>query len=299
MTTLTVTLPAGAATLAARTWLRQTQHISHSQWRRLKHNGTFRINGALVNATQAVVRTGDVVSFESEKHASAITPQDLPLDIRYEDAALLVVNKPAPQLVHPLAHEPLGTLGNAVLGYYARTGQQHGFHPVHRLDRQTTGLVLIAKEPQVQYRLSPHGAKAFRRDYLALVPGTLAPADGSIDLPLGPAPDSHVRQQVTETGKPALTHYRTLRTGTIDGQTVSLLALTLATGRTHQIRVHLAHLGHPLLGDDLYGGDTRLIPRQALHAYQLTFTQPLTGENIHVTASLPADMAMLVREMCD
>ncbi|MBQ1875963.1 MAG: RluA family pseudouridine synthase [Selenomonas sp.] len=303
MTTLTVSLPPDCPGLAAYSWLRQTQHISRSHWRRLKNSGTFRINGALVNATLSVVHTGDVVSFESEKHAeSSIEPQDLPLTIRYEDEALLVIDKPAGQLVHPLKKEPLGTVGNAVLGYYRRTGQAHGFHPVHRLDRNTTGLVLIAKEPQVQYRLTPSGVKKFRRDYLALIPGTLTPGEGTIDLPLGHAPDSFVRQMVREDGKPAITHYRTLRTGCLahpDGtmQEISLLQLTLATGRTHQIRVHLAHLGHPLLGDDLYGGDQTFIARQALHACRLTFTHPWRDETVSVTAPLPADMQALLRQL--
>lgn len=299
MTQLTITLPTGLTALPVRTWLRQTQHISNSQWRRIKNSGTFRLNGIPANATRSLVQTGDVIAFESEKHPCLVEPENLPLDICYEDAAVLVVNKPAGQIVHPLVKEPHGTLGNAVLGYYARTGQQHGFHPVHRLDRQTTGLVLIAKEPQVQYQLSRNGQQLFHRAYLALIPGALAPASGSIALPLGPAPGSYVRQMVTPQGKPALTYYRTLRTGLIADIPVSLVELTLATGRTHQIRVHLAHLGHPLLGDDFYGGDTRLLPRQALHAYHLTFTQPLSGETINLTTPLPADMAALVAQIRD
>ncbi len=303
MMELHVILSPDIPALPVRTYLRQTQHISNSQWRRIKNSGTFRLNGEAVNLTQSTVHTGDILTFESEKHESPIEPQDLPLDIRYEDAALLVIHKPAGQVVHPLRPEPTGTVGNAVLGYYRRTEQVHGFHPVHRLDRMTTGLVLIAKEPQVQHQLTKKGLKAFHREYLALIRGHLEPPAGTIDLPIGFAPDSFIRHMVTDTGKPARTHYETVRTGIFRNESfmgeLSLLHLRLDTGRTHQIRVHLAHLGHPLLGDDLYGGDMGLIDRQALHACSLTFIHPMTGETIHIADPVPNDMQQIIDGLCD
>ena len=144
MTRLIVKLPAGCTELPARAYLIRHYGISNSQWKRLKHTGDFRKNGLSANATHTMVQNGDILTFESEKprnpDAYPIEPQDLPLDIRYEDNFLIAVNKPAGQLVHPLTAEPKGTLANAILGYYQRRGETHHFHPLHRLDRQTTGL---------------------------------------------------------------------------------------------------------------------------------------------------------------
>ena len=297
MTRVTVHLPPGCDALPARTYLIKHYGISNSQWKRLKHTGDFRRNGASLNATQTMVRNGDLLTFESEKPANPaafpIEPQDLPLDIRYEDDVLLAVNKPAGQLVHPLTVEPAGTLANAVLGYYHRRGESHHFHPLHRLDRQTTGLVLIAKEPQIQHMLTARGKKRFHRLYLAIACGTPPQAAGVIDLPLGRSDDSFIRQEVRATrdgGKEARTSYEVLAAR--DG--LSLLRLSLDTGRTHQIRVHLASLGCPLLGDDLYGRPDARIARQALHAARLVFRHPLTQEECCVEAPLPPDMQAII-----
>ena len=297
MTRLSVKLPASLAEMPARAYLTKVYGLSNSEWKRLKHTGDFRQNGTPVNLTRCMVKHGDVLTFESEKPvnpaARPIAPENLPLDIRYEDDVLLAINKPAPMLVHPLAHEPHGTLANAVLGYYARTGEAHHFHPLHRLDRATTGLVLIAKRPELQHMLTKGGKKLFHRAYLAIACGTLPEKSGWIDLPLGRKPGSHIEQCVLpkeKGGKAAQTHYKVLaETSPAPGKIFSLLRLTLATGRTHQIRVHLAALGAPLLGDTLYGAPSPLIARQALHAYELSFRHPLTGEEIRVTAPPPAD----------
>lgn len=285
-----VTLPAGE-TIPVRQYLQHRLGISNSMWRRIKNTGTFTLNGERVNATRSVLKDGDAIAFSMEKRPSAIEPEDLPLDIRYEDDWLMVINKPAPMLVHPIAREPHGTLGNAVLGYYQRRHLPYGFHPVHRLDRNTTGLVLIAKAPQIQFQLSSkrhQGIKPLHRDYLAIACGTWETKSGTIDLPLGREDGSFVRQCVRfdEKGRPAVTHYRVLEER--DG--LSLLALTLDTGRTHQIRVHLASVGHPILGDTLYGSPSPAICRQALHAWRLRFLHPIAKTPVEVIAPPPADM---------
>lgn len=294
MTSWQVKLPEGEI-WPARQYLRQVLGISGTIWKRIKHSGTFMHNGVPANATRTQVRNGDTIAYDILR-PSDIEPEDLPLDIRYEDDFLVIVNKPAGQLVHPTTKEAHGTLGNALLAWYARRGEHHAFHPVHRLDRDTSGLVLIAKEPQVQYQLTTErdGKKAFTREYLALIEGTLTPASGLIDAPIARALPSIILRKVAPPpeGKEARTHYETVRT---NGK-LSLLHLVLDTGRTHQIRVHLAHLGHPLLGDDLYGGSCTLLSRQALHAWRLSFRHPMTHEFVVVTAPLPSDMQRIAAD---
>ena len=227
-----------------------------------------------------------------EPEATEVLPENIPLDILYEDAALLIVNKPAGMLVHPTGGEYSHTLANAVLFHYEAHGEKHAFHPVHRLDRQTSGLVLIAKESHVQHLLSAHNA--IERIYLAVIEGKLPEPCGTIAAPIARRPGSIIERMVSPAGKCAVTHYATLA----ERGGLSLLALRLATGRTHQIRVHLAHLAHPLLGDDLYGGRTDRIARQALHAHRLRFRHPVSGKEITVHAPLPADMAAFFPEIC-
>lgn len=289
MTTISVLLDEALTPMPVKAFLKQNQGISNTIWKRIKHSGTFRINGVLVNAARAMIRTGDTIAYDILR-PSNIEAEDLPLDVRYEDEWLLIINKPAGQLVHPTTQEPHGTLGGAVMYWYQQHGEAHSFHPVHRLDRETSGLVLIAKQPQVQYQLSPKGIKQFHREYQAIIAGQLVPPAGLIDAPIARALPSIIQRKVAPDGKPARTHYKTIAS---NGR-LTLIQLTLETGRTHQIRVHLAHLGHPLLGDDLYGGSCELIKRQALHAFRLSFIHPMTGQPICITSPLPADMTQIV-----
>jgi len=277
--------------MPVRAFLRANQGISNTIWKRIKNSGTFAINGVICNATQASVKDGDIISYDILRPTD-IVPEDLPLDIRYEDEWLLVINKPAGQLVHPTTRESCGTVGNALMHYFATKGEAHAFHPVHRLDRDTSGLLLIAKEPQIQYQLSPKGCKNFKREYQAIIEGHLTPPDGLIDAPIARALPSIILRKVSPEGQPARTHYHTIR----QSQNLSLIELELETGRTHQIRVHMAHLGHPLLGDDLYGGNMDYIERQALHAFRLSFRHPMTGENLVITAPSPADFLRITAD---
>ena len=277
--------------MPVRAFLKAHQGISNTIWKRIKNSGTFAINGIICNATQASVKDGDIITYDILRPTD-IVPEDLPLDIRYEDEWLLVINKPAGQLVHPTTKESCGTVGNALMHYFTSNGEAHAFHPVHRLDRDTSGLLLIAKEPQIQYQLSPKGCKNFKREYQAIIEGQLKPPDGIIDAPIARALPSIILRKVSSDGQPARTHYRTIK----QGSGLSLIELELETGRTHQIRVHMAHLGHPLLGDDLYGGNMDYIQRQALHAFRLSFKHPMTGENLIITAPPPADFLRIVTD---
>ena len=215
-----------------------------------------------------------------------------PLHIVYEDEDLLVLNKPAGVPVHPSPHQNLNTIGNFLLYYYDFQGIPADFHPVHRLDRGTSGLMIAAKHPCAQERLRrAFHTDAFRREYLAVCDAVPAPRRGVVDLPLSRAPDSILRREVSAAGSPARTEYEVLA----EGSGRCLVRLHLLTGRTHQIRVHMAALGCPLTGDFLYGRENpALIRRPALHSCFLAFSQPFTGVPLSFALPLPADMAALL-----
>ena len=205
---------------------------------------------------------------------------------------MLVLNKAPGVLVHPGAGHFSDTIGNFLLDYYDRTGVEADFHPVHRLDKGTSGLMVVAKHPHAQEVLKNqlHTAE-FRRIYLAVCLGGPAEERGTVDAPIGMAEGSIVARAVRPDGLPARTHYRVLeRRGDR-----TLVRLALETGRTHQIRVHMAYLGCPLAGDFLYGvEDKELISRPALHSSELTVRQPVTGEVLTFTCPLPEDMVRLM-----
>ena len=278
---------ADGAECPAKAYLMRACGISSGLWKRIKHSGTFTVNGMPAIAARTMLHTGDIVSYELPI-VSSVTPERLPLAIVYEDDDLLIIDKPAGQLVHPTTKEAHSTVANAVLGLYAARGTRLDFHPCHRLDRNTTGLLLIAKHPEVQYQMAKQGT--LTRAYLALFDGLLTPTEGIVDAPIARALPSIILRRVSPDGKPARTHYKTEWTN--GGHT--LLRLQLETGRTHQIRIHLAHLGHPLLGDDLYGGSTELMARHALHSAQLALTHPRTGERLSIASPLPNDMARIL-----
>ena len=286
MTKHIITLPEGAE-CPAKAYLMRVCGVSSGLWKRIKHSGTFAVNGIPAIAAHTTLRTSDIVSYELPI-VSSVTPERLPLAIVYEDVDLLIIDKPAGQLVHPTTKEAHGTVANAILGLYEDRGIRLDFHPCHRLDRNTTGLLLIAKHPEVQYQIAKQST--LTREYLGLIDGMLTPTEGTIDAPIARALPSIILRRVSPNGKPARTHYQTEWTN----RRHSLLHLRLETGRTHQIRVHLAHLGHPLLGDDLYGGSKDLIPRHALHSAQLTLTHPRTGERLSAESLLPEDMARIL-----
>jgi 23S rRNA pseudouridine1911/1915/1917 synthase len=266
------------------------------------------LNGERVYSTVRV-QAGDLVEIRMEEEESDdILPEEMPLQILFEDEQLLVVNKPAGQIVHPTHGHYTGTLANAVVFHWQQQGLKVRFRPVHRLDQDTSGALCIAKNPFIHQNISEQmQANEVDKEYVAFVHGIVSPSSGTINEPIDRDPDSpHVRI-VTPSGYPSVTHYVTEQTY---GSSASKVRLKLETGRTHQIRVHMRHLGHPLIGDTMYGLDTlppaaagavysslwdRLIARHALHASKLTLTHPFTKERMVFHAPPPADLADLER----
>lgn len=246
------------------------------------------VNGQQVH-TNFVLAAGSEVAFNDEAHTQTQTvPQDIPLHIVYEDEQLLVINKPAGMAVHPTRNYTDDTLANAFCGLMRSRGQAAPFRSAGRLDKNTSGLMVCAL---TAYAIPPL-QQTIQKTYYALAEGEMQ-GEGVIDAPIGYAPDSIIRRAVTPEGKRAVTQYRVLASG--GGHT--LLQITLKTGRTHQIRVHFSHLGHPLAGDDLYGGSTQYITRHALHCGEVRFVQPYTGLPQHITVPLPPDMQALARQI--
>lgn len=274
-----------------RTFVRNTAHLSAGLWKNIKWNGSVTINGSPIHNARTLLHEGDELVL-TWREDNDIVASHQPLSVVYEDEALLVVDKGPGMIIHPTTKETHDTLVNVVKGYYEDHHIDAGIHPLYRLDRNTTGLVVIAKSANIQYGLTKSHDLIYR-EYLALIPGRLTEKKGRIARPIGRKPGSIVEWMVRPDGKPAVTDYEVLA----ENETASFLKLHLLTGRTHQIRVHLASLGHPLLGDDLYGGDTTLIPRQALHAWTVRFTHPVTGKEMYFEAPLPEDMKMLLERL--
>ena len=235
-----------------------------------------------------------VKELESSKK---IPPVDLPLSIIYEDEDILIVNKPANMPIHPSMNNYENTLGNAVAYYYMKKGEPFLYRCINRLDRDTTGLTILAKHYlSCGILYDEMESREIKRTYYAIVENRTvfdAPyahrllQTGTIDLPLGRKPDSAIERMVDiKNGDKAITHYRVLATN--DG--LSLLELQLDTGRTHQIRVHMQAIGHPLIGDFLYNPKDTHMKRQALHAGKLSFRHPITKETLSFTAPVPQDM---------
>ncbi|AMX83247.1 RNA pseudouridine synthase [Geobacillus subterraneus] len=259
------------------------------------HGGALYVDGRPVTVRH-VLRAGEMltVAFPPERASDWMAPEAMPLHIVYEDDYVLVVNKPAGLATIPSRHHPGGTLANGLLHHYRQQQLDSTVHIVTRLDRDTSGLVLVAKHRHVHHLLSALQQEGkVTRTYEAICHGVIAEDEGTIDAPIGRQNDSIIAREVREDGKRAITHFRVLER--LSGYTY--VSLRLGTGRTHQIRVHLAYLGHPLAGDELYGGRREMISRQALHSRQLSFFHPFAQRLYTFAAPLPDDMARLIKAM--
>ncbi len=278
--------------------------FSRSRLQQWVKAGDVLLDGEVV-AARYKVAGGERVDIGARLPAeSDVQPQAIPLDIRYQDEHLLVINKPAGLVVHPAAGNPDGTLQNALLHYDAGLAALPRAGIVHRLDKDTSGLMVVARTLMAHKSLVGQlQARQVHREYLALVQGEVTAGD-SVDAPIGRHPRDRLRMAVVPSGKPAITHYRVLERF----PAYTLLQVRLETGRTHQIRVHMASIHHPLVGDPLYGGRLRLprgassrlqaalggFRRQALHARRLEFHHPASDELVGWEVDMPDDLAALL-----
>jgi len=263
--------------------LRRSMGVSYTAMKSAKWNGRLRLNGENV-FTDARVKAGDTVSIEWAEEAPAYRPRrfELPLEVAWEDANLMAVVKPAGVASQSSRNHPDDSLENAVYTYFG-CPENYVYRPVNRLDKGTGGLMMIALTPHAQHLMQKQlHTESFRRRYLALTDGVPESGAGIIDLPIGKAPGATVKRAVCPEGKSARTKYRVIRKDA-EG---ALILLELETGRTHQIRVHLSHLGCPVRGDFLYGTERpdEFPGRFALHSAVLDTVHPLTGERIRLTS---------------
>lgn len=263
-------------------------------------NGDILLAGKPLKASWLTVE-GSVLDITCPKPVpTALTAQPMDLDIRYEDEWLLVINKPAGLVVHPGAGHADGTLANALLSYLGEKLSDRGgvLRPgiVHRIDKDTSGLLLIVKDNLIHAAMSESLRRhEIRRIYQAVVHGVIAPDTGTVDAPIGRDPLNRQRMSVVAGGKPSITHFRVLRRFA----SATLVEASLESGRTHQIRVHLAYIRHPVIGDPLYaaGRDALGMKGQALHAGMLSFVHPVSGDCVTVTAPLPAAIHTLLEKL--
>ncbi len=247
--------------------------------------------------TNERLQLGDQLEICIEEHAPAagITPYEYPLQVLYEDEDILVINKPHNMPIHPSINHYDNTLANAVAHYCKEKQENYVFRCINRLDRDTTGATIIAKHALSAGILSDQvKERKIHRTYVALVEGNVK-EQGIVDLPIGRKEGSVIERQVDhENGKRAVTHFKKIQTIKVNDKQVSKIQLKLETGRTHQIRVHMSYMNHPLLGDFLYNEGCNLMNRQALHSAKLVFEHPITGEVIDIVAELPEDMKQIM-----
>ena len=290
---ITYTIDNASTGLRIEQYLRRRGYSYQNLARLKKMRESILLNGAWTYMRTAV-KDDDILTVHIQEPESSpnIPPLKLPLDIVYEDEDIVVVNKPAGMPVHPSLNNYENSLANGLMYYYQEQGKPFIFRCTNRLDRDTSGLTVVAKHMVSSSILSSMGMRhEITREYLAIVRGALKPSEGTIDAPIGRTGSSLIERKIDfENGEHAVTHYRVVE----EQNGHSLVSLILETGRTHQIRVHMKYIGHPLVGDYLYNPDMEYIDRQALHSHRLSFTHPVTGEKMEFTAPLPADMRKIL-----
>lgn len=259
---------------------------------KLKKANKIYLN-SLPTYTKKSVTVGDTVSvlIDFEEDNSNIVASNIPLNIIYEDDYLLVLNKPANIAIHPSILHFDNSLSNGVKFYFDKLGLKKKIRIVNRLDRNTSGIVILAKNEYIQECLIKQmKTNEFKKEYLAIAKGILESKSGTLNFPIARKEGSIIERTVSSDGDSAITHYDVVK----EFNNLSLVHIVLETGRTHQIRVHFSYIGHPILGDTLYGSPSKLINRQALHSYKLTFIHPVTKKVVSLEAPLPNDIKNII-----
>lgn len=267
-------------------YLRTYCSVSARTLAKLKRiQGAILLNDEPARAIDAV-KLGDKISIKIPSGISeGVVPVDIPVEVVYDDEYIIVLNKPPFMPVHPTKIHQDDTLANALCFYAQSRGEQYTFHAVNRLDRNTSGLVIVAKD---RHTASIMSQQSIVKHYTAFVMGKIS-EKGTVNAPIALSENSKIVRSVTPTGKIAITHYEPITSK----EDFTVLKLILETGRTHQIRCHMSYIGHPLLGDDLYGGSLESINRHALHCGYVSFNHPITDEFIELSIDLPDDMKIL------
>ena len=307
---LTYVVVANITDVKLRDYLKFTENLSSRFIKSTGLSGKIRVNNKVAKLNQRISSNDKIeIDMKQDEHQN-IEPEKMDLDVVYEDIDLIVINKRPGIVVHPTRGYPLGTLANGVLYYFKEKDEKCIVRLVSRLDMDTSGLIIIAKNQFSHMALardmqstelqgsdvqdSHMQSKTFEKSYMAIVHGNMKNKTGTIDLPIGKPDTESIKREVCDDGQRSITHYEVIESF----KNGDLVKVTLETGRTHQIRVHLSHIGHPLYGDNLYGvEETQYIRRQALHAYKLIIPHPRTGEQLILESKLPEDMENLVSKL--
>ncbi len=272
--------------LSLKSVIRNRLKISNRLLIKLKKNNKIFLNGRAVFINYAI-KENDIIEVDIDFiEDDDIASQDMNLQILYEDDYLLAINKPNGVVVHPSSYHPDKTIANGVK-YYLKNNRK--IRPINRLDRDTSGIVLFAKNEYIQEQFTNLDIE---KEYVAIVKGIPRVKHGTINARIARKDGSIMERCVSEAGQVAITHYEIVK----NNDKYSVLNVKLETGRTHQIRVHLSYIGHPILGDSMYGDECELMKRQALHSYKTSFTHPITGEKISIVAPIPEDMQILIEK---
>lgn len=263
---------------------------------KLKKNQKIFLNGSPVYVDKEV-NIGDIilVNLDFEEESENIVPKEMNLNIVYEDDYLLIINKPAGIPVHPSIAHYENSLSNGIKHYFNTINLNKKIRPVNRLDKDTSGLVIFAKHEYIQECLVRQmKMNLFKKEYLALLTGILNDKNGKIYAPIARKDGSIIEREINQNGETAITYFEVKNEYNISNELLSLVKFTLKTGRTHQIRLHSKYIGHPILGDSLYGNKSTLISRQALHAYKITFIHPINKEKIILEIDFPDDIKKII-----
>lgn len=268
-------------------------NISGRLFKKLKRENSFYLNGKVAESN-TVVNQGDIISIVMENEVDNTIPEEIPLDIIYEDFDLLIINKPPNRVVHPTKSHQSGTISNGISYYYKEKGIKKKIRFVNRLDMDTSGILVVAKNQYSHQQMAiQFEENTVIKKYMALVNGVVKSDSDIIDLPIGKDEDNSIKKIVTIDGKKAITKYKVISRY----NNATLVEVQIFTGRSHQIRVHLNHIGHPIIGDTLYSEGSPLIDRQALHANYIKFKHPRTHEDMEINIEFPKDIKSLINTL--